>query len=398
MKKLALIMLIALTGTTAAAYTHAEFAGLYGIIRMVPKDQAGNADTDTVTLYRQMDVPIKDSMLGPGKTIQTAERALQFICAIRNGTDYECAIFIQSSANSTVNPLGGYMQYKLTGPAADVYAKMFRTNADGNFDFVNTEGTFKVTVKPHYFEVLFNKNNQGLIPATKTLVVAQVEDTLKVTHTPNFWDSLNYIQDSESRFLGMSETLSLLVQDKPWVQIAYMIQPPELVIGKFQAAFLKQQKFPAGRYVYRSENYTLEERLESLRKLVLAEAPERVVLIGNNGGDDVELFQKFAQEFPQIEFVTYIHVLYSTNATFEVGRNLYARQTGYVTALELLFDLQQRKLVETVASEKLAQLLLPQVLTETVFTGNVGNVAIPTFAKCENFFWIWDISAIFKFM
>jgi hypothetical protein len=158
-KKILILPTLALSfSLTAQAYTTGQFAGLYGIIRLNTKDPSGATNNDARGVFEAMDVPIQNSMMGPGKVIQSTERALQFICADRPQEGIECSIFIQRSQNSSVNPLKGTMQYKVTGPAAEFFTSKYHLDANGEYLFTSEEGNLKVQVKSQYFEVSFTKN------------------------------------------------------------------------------------------------------------------------------------------------------------------------------------------------------------------------------------------------
>jgi hypothetical protein len=153
-----LISFVVLTlGFTAQAMTRGQFAGPYGIIRIIAKDFAGNADTDGQVLFGAMDVPIKNSMLGPGKVIESADGALQFICANRPQVGYECAIFIHQQGCGSVNLINKTMQYKVLGIEANAYVKLFKGDASGEFHFVSVDGLFKVEAAPGYFLIIYKQ-------------------------------------------------------------------------------------------------------------------------------------------------------------------------------------------------------------------------------------------------
>ncbi|MBK9322460.1 MAG: hypothetical protein IPM97_05830 [Bdellovibrionaceae bacterium] len=233
--------------------------------------------------------------------------------------------------------------------------------------------------------------------SSNPLVVVTVEDTLKLSHSLNFWDSLNYVHDSESRFLGMNKVLNLLVSYRPATSLIYLTEPSELLAGSVQVEFLKKNSFPRGHFLSYKEATDVSHRLEILRNAMAIFKPAKVVLIGHNGGVDVEVFQSLAQGYPEVEFYQYLHVLYSPNSQDEAGHFLSPFQRGYVTAVELLIDLQQKRLVEANASTKLAKELTREILFKDS-NPESKVVGIPSFAKCEVFIWSWDVLNRFSFL
>jgi hypothetical protein len=382
--------------TTATASTTGSFAGAFGIIRIMPTDSSGTTDLDSVTLYQAMNVPVKDSMLGPGKLIEDAEKALQFICAIRNGSAYECAIFIKKSAHSSVNPVQGAMQFKVTGPDAEAFTKLYHTDVNGEFHFVSQEANFKVEIRPQYFEVLFN-NTHSWTDAPSTLVIADVDDTLKITHSQSFWDSLNYVQDTSSRFMGMEDVFKILAAPPTQASFVYLAQPQELLAGRVQSEFLNLNHFPQGLVVHGRADDGVELRLQTLSNILKSQPTDRVILVGNNGGFDAEVFSRLVQQFPKIHFLTYVHVVYSTNADTEVGKTVLDGQTGYVTAVEMLLDLDQNQVVSLVSVRPLMNSLITRILVDTKTPAPGKDRAIPNFVNCENFYWKWDLTTVYSF-
>jgi len=80
----------------------------------------------------------------------------------------------------------------------------------------------------------------------KTFVIANVEDTLKLSHVRNFWDSLNFVNSTRKRFLGMGEAFQLLAKNNPNFRFIYLTQSPQLVNGKNEREFLNRNDFPKG--------------------------------------------------------------------------------------------------------------------------------------------------------
>ncbi len=242
----------------------------------------------------------------------------------------------------------------------------------------------------------YNSTCIAVSTAHKLMVVANVEDTLKVAHSQNFWDSLNYVHDSESRFLGMNGVLKLLLDHNPSTSLIYLLEPQELLAGPVQLEFLKKNDFPRGYSISYRKNSDFESRLDILRNAVQVIKPTRVVLIGHNGGVDIEAYQTLSREFPEIIFHQYIHILYSPNSESEVGKFLSPSQRGYITAIELLLDLRQNNLVDWENSLDFSMRLQDQVLSEEGPVA-VKEIAIPSFARCDSFLWTWEISGELSF-
>lgn len=391
--KFLISFLVLILGFAAQAMTSGQFAGPYGIIRVVTRDFTGATDTDAKVLLDAMNVPEKSSMLGPGKAIEATDGALQFICANRQQSGFECAIFIHQKGYGSVNASKKTMLYKLLGEEANAYGKLFKTDANGEFHFVSIDGLLKVNVGPGYFEVSFKQTS---LKPEQGLVIVNVEDTLKIAHIQNFWDSLNYNTDSKRRFMGMSQALQLLARNNPSYRFVYLTRPVELVAGKTEREFVLENKFPRGEFKAYSVDSTTESRVAILRRLLSNYGVKNVILMGHNGSPDPVVFKTLSTEFTHVNFTQYIHVVYSTSAVTELGVSLYPEQTGYVTAVELIVDWQLRGLTDPVETMKFATTMVNRVLLEDPEMHKMEEFAIPLFVNCDDFQWRWSVEGEFK--
>ena len=381
---------------TAHALTSGQFVGRYGIIRVVARDASGATDTDGQVLLNAMNVPTQNSMLGPGKVIESSDRALQFICADRPQVGAECSIFIQQNGHGIVDMFRKYMQYKVIGSEADVYAKLFKMDGSGEFHFTSIEGSLKVEVRPQYFEVYFKPAPAATIARESLLVIANVEDTLKISHVQNFWDSLNYDTNNKKRYLGMSEALNILAAANPSARFVYLTRGTELVSGKIEREFLVNFKFPRGEFKDFNKGPYSTTRLADLRKVIQLSGAKKVIVLTHNGASDPAIFNTLAGEFKDIDFNQYIHLVYSTSSSTEVGTDLFTNQTGYVTSVELLVDWQQKGFTGLTETVKFASSMVGKVITENPEVSQEDEVAIPTFVNCDDFQWRWPVDGDFK--
>lgn len=405
MKFLMLFLVLSL-GVSAQAVTRAQFVGPYGIIRIVAKDYSGMTDTDGQILFEQMNVPVRDSIIGPGKSIEAADKGLQFICANRHELGFECSIFVHKKGHGAVNASRKLMQYKVEGPEADIYSKLFKVDEKGQLLFVSQEGYFKVEVKPQYFEVLYYEGG-GRPESTfekppgnlnKTLVVVNIEDTLKVSHVQHFWDSLNYNNDTKKKFLGMEGALNLLLQQDSATQFYYLAQGPELMAGLAEREFIKRNDFPKGRFLRYRRHSSSGERLGLLRSLMEQTKPTQVIVISHNGGPDPEVFNDLASEFSEIAFKQYFHIVYSTSSLTELGSGLFPYQIGYVTAAELVADWRMRELTRPAQSLRFSRDLVKKVLGSGQGVGQGSELVTPDFLLCDDFQWIWPTAGDYQYL
>jgi hypothetical protein len=407
LSRLFLLTLLITLSSTAGAVTRSQFAGPYGIIRILARDFSGATDPDGQNLFAAMNVPQKDSILGMGKTIETEDRGLQIVCANRPQIGHECSIFIHNAEFSSVDTIRKTMSYKITGEKANQYGALFNLDTNGAYLFMTGDSSFKIQISPGSFEVHFEQNAAQAAAIrkdmqrhldTKTLVIVNVEDTLKLAHVRNFWDSLNYTSDLRKRFLGMSAVLNQLAMNNRGFHFAYLTQSPELVAGKTELEFLRKFGFPLGELKTYTSEPNSTKRLQVLKDLIATHSATRVILMSHNGGDDPALFHELAASYTDVLFLPYIHVVYSTSSFSEVGSVLYPEQTGFVTSVELLVDWQQRGFVDFTKSVEISQALIPKILDENIEAPGVYEYAVPSFMNCDDFQWRWSLEGNYQYL
>jgi hypothetical protein len=153
--KTLLLILPFLIFNSAQTLTRAHFLGLQAMIQLIPSDASGANDLDSVNVYRAMNVPIQDSVLGPGKAIVTNDRILNFICAVRNNSGYECTIFLQRGSMVEMDPLKKIIKYQVSGALADELRLKFFLNQQ-QYKFTSTDGLFRIEAVPGSFTVYYD--------------------------------------------------------------------------------------------------------------------------------------------------------------------------------------------------------------------------------------------------
>jgi hypothetical protein len=232
----------------------------------------------------------------------------------------------------------------------------------------------------------------------RTLVISQIVDTLKLAHIQNFWDSLNYNTDTKQGFIGMNMALSQLAHKCPANVIVYLTQGSELLAGKAEREFIKNNHFPRGKFTTYSTVLSKEGRADILRNLIKGTDPGQVVLISHNGGVDSEVFHALAAEYKDLPFMQYFHLVYSTNSPSEVGRFLFSEQTGYVTAVELMVDWQLKGLTDFTETELITRSLIPRIVLEDPDASGISEYAVPRFVNCDDFQWRWSVENDYSFL
>lgn len=154
MKYLILSILISWT-TAAQAVTQGRFFGMHMMINISSKFYDGSFDDTAYTLFKAMNVPIQDSMIGPGKSLKAAEKTLNFICAQRGEENFQCTLFIFPTAWGQIAQ--GKASFVVTGSEARAFSEQFHL-PNGEFSLMNPEGTLRIDVQNELFSIKFNES------------------------------------------------------------------------------------------------------------------------------------------------------------------------------------------------------------------------------------------------
>lgn len=225
----------------------------------------------------------------------------------------------------------------------------------------------------------------------KTLVVSDVDDTIKLAHVRDYGDAVSYALDDESRFLGMSSLYFQILRDQPESEIVYLSKAPAWAMEKTHRRFLDNGEFPHGQYIPRSDYDEDVHKLKTLRTLLSEIKPDKVILFGDNGEQDADVYAQIVNEYSGkgIEFYQFIHIVYSRNTFMERGAVLHDGQVGFVTPIEVALELEKKYILRFSSVQEIIKTLTPEILKQK-FIEAKGVVAIPYFMNCSDFVWKWD--------
>lgn len=171
--------------------------------------------------------------------------------------------------------------------------------------------------------------------AAKTLVITDIDDTLKVTHVRSALHWLPESLETDSYFPGMPLLLQSLAE-KEETEIIYVSNAPERLMRARHQAFLTRHRFPPGRLYLWPAVFQKGDKLPTLRKILQTTSATTVILIGDNGEKDPEVYDQITQEFPDLQFSTFIRWDYARPKATELKQN----QIPFVTAAEVALFLQ----------------------------------------------------------
>lgn len=231
----------------------------------------------------------------------------------------------------------------------------------------------------------------------KVLLVSDIDDTIKVSNILSLTSKYVRAFNITTPFTGMSQLYQLIANEHEGnIQIAYLSNAPQEIQGVevmriSHENFLSLNDFPKGDLLLRADIKDQNHKINSIRELVKTLKPELVIMVGDNGERDVEVYEQAAKEIKALglESVTYIHQVYSSkNWFFEVGKKLVAGQIGFVTPFEIALDLNKKELLGQDSIDWMTQEVMPSILEEEFYDlDTLGSVAFPSFMNCSDFKW-----------
>ncbi|AZZ36967.1 hypothetical protein CIK05_09235 [Bdellovibrio sp. qaytius] len=236
----------------------------------------------------------------------------------------------------------------------------------------------------------------------KILIISDIDDTIKVSHVISY-KSFNPIVlfrtwDTTTPFAGMASLYQLILNENPGVnQVAYLSNAPSAETGveylqNSHQTFLKSNNFPEGKLVLRDVIFDSEHKNKSIRKLVAEIQPTLVIMVGDNGENDVNVYEQARKELNEqgIKNLIYIHQLYSSHDEDEAGKTLYPGQIGYATSVEIALDLNMKALLSADSANWVYEHTVPYILSiRYSFLQVLKAISFPTFKNCSDFKWVW---------
>lgn len=242
----------------------------------------------------------------------------------------------------------------------------------------------KIAVKIALCFILFLA---GSFASAKVLVVADIDDTLKVTNVRSVWGSASSFFDDTSRFAGMADLFNALKDSHAEIEFHYVSLAPEALMSERHQEFLEENNFPITA-LHTNPGLTQDPQLKQkvIRQLVKETQPELIIYFGDNGQFDPLVYSQMAREFPHIPYITYIHEVYS-HSTEDINPT-QANQVGFVTAMEVTLDLIQKGVLPLKTYLPIENKVY-QVLRQESGDQAFGEMVFPWWQDCRDLQWQW---------
>lgn len=220
----------------------------------------------------------------------------------------------------------------------------------------------------------------SLSSQAKTMVISDIDDTLKVSHVRSLLDAGLNAFKYRNEFTGSSEVFQLLAQEIEGISFTYVSNAPSFGMTTSHTLFVRENDFPAGALYLRDEYSSDEYKVKTIRTLIKKNSPDKVILLGDNGESDINFYDTIVKEFTgQVDFKQYIHQVYEGSDVL----SLKGEQVGYLTTLDILSDLYEDTLfsLSPTAIENLAETLAQQIAKEK---RDDDSLTFPEWLSCES--------------
>lgn len=224
----------------------------------------------------------------------------------------------------------------------------------------------------------------------KILVVADIDDTLKVTNVRSKAGAGSSFFDDGSLFKGMPEVFQALQASYSDIEFHYVSLAPRILMGEQHEDFIKENHFPLTA-LHTNPNFKQDPdyKQKTIRALLNEKKPDFVIYFGDNGQFDTVVYRQMNQEFKNIPEVTYIHEVYSTKGA-DILPTLPG-QVGFVTAFEVTIDLITKNLLPASVYPKMEKLVYT-ALKKDDGDEHFGRMMYPHWMDCRDFKWQWNMT------
>lgn len=218
---------------------------------------------------------------------------------------------------------------------------------------------------------------------SETLVISDIDDTLKNTHVLDRWEALQNALRTENAFVGMSSLFQLLQKNTPEIDFVYLSNAPESLMYTKHLELLRKAQFPEGELILRQDSGDADHKIKAIRELVLKYHPAHLILIGDNGEKDALIYRQAIQDFPELQIEVYIHQVYSVIGE-EKGQKLQPGQNGFVTAIDLALSWYFQGRLNQQEVERWLGANIAGVIQEPEDQSH-GSLAFPEWVDCRDY-------------
>lgn len=178
------------------------------------------------------------------------------------------------------------------------------------------------------------------VSKTQRLVISDIDDTLKISFVLSTSQMIANAYRVNAQFEGMGTLYSRMSEDHLFLPIYYVTNAP-FFMKPLHENFLTSGGFPTGDVLVRKNPLERDFKIRKISEILNAKKPKEVLLVGDNGEADVQVYAQIRREFPQIKFTTLIHYVYSIKNENRTGKVLEKGDRAFITSLDAAAILNQ---------------------------------------------------------
>jgi len=179
----------------------------------------------------------------------------------------------------------------------------------------------------------------------KTVLISDIDDTIKSSNILNRWAMIGNAYNVKHPFSGMSDFYNILQREIPELSVYYVSSALTFLMMSYShGKFLKQNNFPDGELRLRKSTADKDFKVNTISEIILSESPETIILIGDNGERDSNIYHTISEKFPEIKMYQFIRI----NYPFDKASRISDEQKGFISPAEIALELYQNKLLDKV--------------------------------------------------
>lgn len=217
----------------------------------------------------------------------------------------------------------------------------------------------------------------------KTIVISDVDDTIKNSHVRYGWSTIFNSYEVNNLVMGMNTAYQAIKTGIPDAEFTYLSNAPDFIMMGWHQELLSRHKFPEGDLLMRTFHLEKGHKINHIEEIIKRENPELLILIGDNGEHDIEIYNEVALKHPNTKILTYIHMLYNTRAEKETGMQVMAGQRTFATSLDLMLSLLSEGVVSSHTAGEFVQTFSYNLSIEPKIESD-GILAFPRWMDCRD--------------
>jgi len=177
----------------------------------------------------------------------------------------------------------------------------------------------------------------------KIFLISDIDDTIKISEVLDFKKSLiNAVKtDEDNAFKGMARLYQSLRDSHPALEFYYVSNAPRSLMLYFHREFLRKNSFPSG-FLALNPQMGGSHKIPIIQKILSsAQGGDEVVLIGDDGEKDSEVYAFLADHYPHLLFHQFIRVNYGPHK----GHALLKNQKAFISSADLALHFYEKQLL-----------------------------------------------------